>query len=206
MAAVNFDRIAPIYDLLSRLVFGRSIIDAQVHFLNRIPQGSKILILGGGTGWILSEIFEQSAGHEIWYIDSSKNMIARAKKKVESHQLVHFVVGTEDDLPAISFDVVITNFYLDLFDDATLSGAVAKVAAVLRPGGQWLAVDFVNGSAWWQRVLLRTMYVFFKITCGLPISPLPDWHQALLGSAQVQEETQNFYAGFIRSAIYRSPS
>jgi ubiquinone/menaquinone biosynthesis C-methylase UbiE len=52
----NYDRIARIYDKLSRMVFGKSIVRAQQSILPFITTPARMLIVGGGTGWILEEI------------------------------------------------------------------------------------------------------------------------------------------------------
>ena len=51
----GFDSIASIYDPIARLFFGNSITESQATFLSEIPVG-KVLILGGGSGWIATEV------------------------------------------------------------------------------------------------------------------------------------------------------
>ena len=51
MKRTGWDRIARIYDRLARLVYGRQIVRAQVDLLEHISPGSRVLIVGGGTGW-----------------------------------------------------------------------------------------------------------------------------------------------------------
>ncbi|MEZ4686196.1 MAG: hypothetical protein R3B47_09055 [Bacteroidia bacterium] len=57
---MSFNRLAPVYDFLASLVFGNRIRQAQRWLLDFIPEGSSILILGGGTGWILEELAEKA--------------------------------------------------------------------------------------------------------------------------------------------------
>ena len=54
----GFDRLSAIYNGLSRLFFGRQLINAQDFFIKDIEEGSSILIVGGGTGKVLSEIIK----------------------------------------------------------------------------------------------------------------------------------------------------
>jgi tRNA (cmo5U34)-methyltransferase len=52
--ARGFDRLAPFYDSLARLIIGKGIKQSQLHFLNHLRgQNQGVLVLGGGTGWIL---------------------------------------------------------------------------------------------------------------------------------------------------------
>jgi hypothetical protein len=49
----NYNNSAWFYDRLSRMVYGRALINAQVYLLQYVPAGASVLIAGGGTGWIL---------------------------------------------------------------------------------------------------------------------------------------------------------
>jgi spermidine synthase len=80
--AGNYDNSASFYDGLSRLVFGRTLIAAQVAFLSSIPKNAKVLIIGGGTGWILEEITRlYPSGLTITYVEISANMMALSQKR-----------------------------------------------------------------------------------------------------------------------------
>src|SRR6187402_1340927 len=71
----GFDRLAPVYDKLAGLVFGKAIVDAQLVFLDRVRAGDRILILGGGTGWLLEKLLRKQPVCEVWYVESSSRMI-----------------------------------------------------------------------------------------------------------------------------------
>src|SRR5688572_27433406 len=119
----NFDSVASFYDRLSRLIFGNSILHAQTLYLPDIPTGANVLILGGGTGWLLCELLAKKPGCKIWYIEASEKMISLSKEATRdtSHR-VTFIHGTEDRIPSgITFHVVITHFYLDLFSAGSCS-------------------------------------------------------------------------------------
>ena len=77
----NYDSIALIYDRLARLVYGRSLVNAQLYLLDAIPAEAHVLIVGGGTGWVLEEITKRHpSGLSIDYIDAASKMVALAKK------------------------------------------------------------------------------------------------------------------------------
>src|SRR5580692_1554130 len=78
----NYDPIAGSYAFLSRLVFGQAEVNAQVELLRYIGPGSRVLIVGGGTGWILEKLAAiHPSGLRITYVESSANMIALTKKR-----------------------------------------------------------------------------------------------------------------------------
>lgn len=202
----GFDIIAPIYDQLAKFVFGKSIQFSQKCFLFEIKDCSTILILGGGTGWLLQELLRINGTGKICYIEASSKMIELTKVAVKNDARVTFVHGTEDDIPPLAkFDAVITNFYLDLFTEKSLSIAVRKIGKSVMPGAYWLATDFTSGTKWWQRLLLKVMYYFFRIVSKIESSELPDWRSEIDKAGFKEQRTGIFYSGFILSILYKLP-
>ena len=100
---MSFDFIAPFYDLLARLVFGRAISRSQTRFLLEIPSGAKVLILGGGTGWILLDIFRQANPSEVLYLEASSHMLAKAQETAAAlpegeRKRISWLQGTEQEM------------------------------------------------------------------------------------------------------------
>lgn len=200
--AAGFDRLAPVYDVLARIVIGSGIRKSQLHFLNHLTTKNKLLILGGGTGWILPFILETNPTLQIDYIDMSSKMIERARKKVREDSQVRFIVGTEENIPEIDYDCVITNFYLDLFNDTKLQSVIFRIKKSLGSGANWIATDFVNEKMWHVGVL-TIMYRFFQLTTGLKTLNLPLWEQGLRIAGGTQLETKKYSMGFIKSTVLR---
>ena len=201
--AVNgFDRLAPHYDWLARMIFGQSIVRAQTCFLGFIPPFSTVLILGGGTGWLLAELLEGRPESEVWYIESSASMLSMAMEKNKDHRQVHFILGTEKDIPSREFDIVIAPFFLDLFSPLTLQKVVERISLASKPSAQWMIADFVNQGKWWQFLLLKTMYSFFRQVCGIEAHALPPWKAILVQSGLTIVDRRFYYGRFIESAVY----
>ena len=200
----GFDRIAFLYDFLATLVFGRAIMNSQKYFLDEISNGSKILILGGGSGDLLAELLRRNPYCEVWYIEASKKMIARSINKTNPKFLVHFIHGTEQEIPtSIKYDAAITNFYLDLFTDRQLEDVANKIQSALKPGACWIATDFIKGNQWWQKEMLRIMYLFFRITCRIASHQLPDWTGSMEKAGVKEMKSKTFYSGFIKTSLYQ---
>lgn len=198
----GFDRVAFFYDGLARLVFGRSIVLAQTHFLSAIPDRSNVLMLGGGTGWILTSLLKKKSNCCIWYIEASKKMLDYACKRISDEASVHFIHGTEENIPSdVKFNVVITHFYLDLFGRQSLEKVAQKITGMLDQHGQWIASDFVNNGKWWQRLFLWMMYRFFRIVCDIEAAALPPWESVLNNYLQTCN-AKHFYYEFIKSSVY----
>ena len=204
MTLNGFDRIAFIYDFLARLVFGKSIINSQKFFLNKIENHHNVLILGGGSGWLLAELLTIRPGCVVWYIEASEKMIGLSRKRVNSDASVHFIHGTEANIPpSIKYDAVISNFYLDLFTDEQLKEVIDKIISSLNAGSQWIVTDFVESNKRWQKLLLKLMYHFFRITCHIGSQKLPQWNKTILASGVNKTKSEVFYDGFIETALYQ---
>jgi ubiquinone/menaquinone biosynthesis C-methylase UbiE len=202
----NYNKIAKHYDLISRLVFGKSIIKAQVSLLQFIPPKGSVLIVGGGTGWILEEIsaiFPQ--GLMITYVEISSQMISLAQKRNCAKNTIDFVnKPVESFIPGNKFDVIITPFLFDNFMEEKIKIVFAELNASLKMQGRWLFADFVNEknkNILWQKMLLKTMYIFFRITCNIETQKLIDMEVFFKTEFSKINESR-FYAGFIKAAVY----
>lgn len=203
MKANNFDRIAWIYDTLARLVFGNAIKKSQLHHLRQLKPNSNILILGGGTGWLLKELIGLQPTSRICYIEASEQMLGLSKKKTDNHHTIQFIHGTEEDIPReAKFDFIITNFYLDLFTNQSLDNVIPRVSVHASPACQWIVTDFVDRRIWWQVIMLKFMYKFFRIATNIQASALPDWNAKLQQYQWHKNTAASFYGGFIESCIY----
>lgn len=203
MRHVNFDRIAWIYDTLARLVFGKAIDRSQLALLNYVPRSGNLLVLGGGTGRFLPELWRQRPEVTITFIDASREMIRRAKARQATGQKIQFIYGTERDIPEGTYDAVLTPFYLDLYEGEPLDHIVRVLNSHLAENGQWLVADFRDSGRWWQPILLRIMYLFFRWATGIQAAHLADWSKSLdrVGWHKV---TGTFrWGSFIESAQFR---
>jgi tRNA (cmo5U34)-methyltransferase len=200
----RYDRIAPFYDSLANVVFGKSIRRAQTKFLGRIPSGARVLILGGGTGWLLEDLFDEQSDLAVCYVETSSAMINRAKKrKLPSNASVEFIHGTLDDVCCEKrFDVVIMNFFLDQFDDKEVDDILTKLDGYLEEGAFAYVTDFVNDGKFWKTSILRVMYFFFNVIGALSISSLVDWNRKMQERSYRAEIDHFFYQHFIRCVVY----
>lgn len=196
----GFDFLVPVYDPLARFVFGKSMVDSQAWFLDRVPLGSKVLILGGGTGWLLDELQKCNSSCTVWYVEISSGMMKRARLR-RAKNLIHFIKGTEESIPIdLKFDVVITNFYLDLFSNETLIQVVSKINTHATSSSVWLVTDFAHG-AWWHSWLLKIMYLFFRSVCGIEARQLPSWPKKLHDQGWEEISAKFWYGKFIKSVV-----
>ncbi|SDE44894.1 Methyltransferase domain-containing protein [Mucilaginibacter pineti] len=202
--AANFNNSAWFYDRLSRLVYGKALVNAQLYLIGFIKPNSKILIVGGGTGWILEELTKlHPSGLNIVYVEVAADMMAISRKRNTSDNHITFIQDAVENVNLQpDFDAVITPFLFDNFTEQTLKTVFTHLHRSLKPGGQWLNADFQLTGKWWQQFLLKSMFVFFRLICGIEASKLPgiESHFNLNGYGIIGEKT--FYNDFIVARVY----
>ena len=195
----DFNYIAPIYDLLARLVFGSKLKEATNYFLQDVPRDKKVLVLGGGTGNILHHL----TNTDIVFLDQSKKMLAAASEK-----RTNGVTFIEADFLSwdseTSYDVIICPFFLDVFSVQHLELVIAKISALLRPEGQLIVTDFQDTGKRKHKFLLVLMHRFFRVTARLEskqIQPL----RSIIGNMDFfkKQEAIEWMDGLIFSERYR---
>jgi len=202
----NYNSIAFFYDTICQLVFGQKIKNAQIKSLQFVPANSKMLIVGGGTGWILEEISKiHHSGLKITYIDNSSKMIQLSKKRNIAFNSIEFINESIEDISLLQekYDVILTPFFFDNFSQSTAEFVFKKLDASLKKSGCWLYIDFYlsEKSNYLQKILLKVMYVFFRVICKIEARELPA--MAAFFSLYKLEEVENYYDGFITMQVYQ---
>lgn len=208
----NFDWVAPIYDALAVAVFGRRLQRAQTVFLQNstdtpIQTGAAVLLVGGGTGWLLAYILRSCQPKRVVYLDLSAQMVARASRRMVRQGVpgaVEFRVGDIASLAADErFDVIITPFLLDLFTEQTLRRRVLPpLRQALKPGGQWLVTDFVQPQTGWQKLLLWAMIAFFRLTASVETRTLADWQRLFSESGLTLQKRRSQVGGMVSTEVW----
>lgn len=198
----GFDRLSVIYDLLVKIVYGRAIRNAQIALIEQVENKHEWLILGGGTGWILDEIFRIHPDVKITYLEVSQKMINKAKRRKPQGQ-VNYVLGSIDQLQLEkNYDIVMTAFFWDMFSTNEAMRMKSSIDQKLKKEAIWLLTDFKNTDIWWQRILMKMMYLFFRSTCHIEASELPDFDQIFNKDQHTVQSINTFYNGMIESTVY----
>ena len=207
-ALTGFDRVAWCYDALAALVFGPALRNTQRAALAGLPAGAPhVLILGGGTGWVLTEVLRRRPAATVLYLEASARMLARASARLTPAQArrVEFRHGTQRALgPTDTFEALVTFFVLDCLEQAELPGALAQLNAARRPGAPWLLADFRPARRGWRAGLLRAMFYFFRQTTGLRNNVLPDLTPALAQLGLQPQWQRFFFAGATEAMVLKN--
>ncbi|MGI4021097.1 MAG: class I SAM-dependent methyltransferase [Janthinobacterium lividum] len=204
----NYDAAAWFYDWLAQLVFGKALIEAQRFLVRHIQPEAKILVVGGGTGWILEELARvQSSSFKITYVEISAKMISLSKKKYCGQNEVTFINrGIEDYELTDKFDVILTPFLFDNFSEKRSSAVFKQLHQHLKPGGLWLLADFQvqkSNAGIWQSIILKTMYWFFGWLCSVETKKLITMSPFFRNENYNLSAEKIFYQGFIIAQVYQ---
>jgi ubiquinone/menaquinone biosynthesis C-methylase UbiE len=218
--ANNYDKIANYYDRIHHLFYGQAEIHAQVELLDYVRPGDRLLILGGGTGWILEKIAAVfPSGLRITYIESSVRMMELTRTRNWGRNEVELVNSAVEDWKGfgegrgeaegemgVEYDCVLTGLFFDNFNNAHAAAIVRQVTPFLKNGGYWLESDFYyprRRGKLWQAILLYMMYISARLICGVEAKRLPDIDRIFMGEGYGILKTTFHYQRFIRSVVYR---
>lgn len=194
----NFDFVAPFYDSLARLIFGDALERSAIHFLDEIGETANVLIVGGGTGKILTSLPKCD---QTTYLEKSSKMIARAKRKAPNGAVRFVEMDFLDFETTTRYDFVICPFFLDCFDDVGLAKILERIHQLLRNNGRLIVTDFQSKP---ESTLMKSMHYFFRAFSSLESKKLNDIHQFITQSEFQTEKEEFFYKNMIFSRLYRN--
>jgi ubiquinone/menaquinone biosynthesis C-methylase UbiE len=177
---MNCDPIARWYRWIEYVTFGRTLERCRFACLPRAAPVRKALLLGDGDGRFLNRLLQAHPEAEIWSVDASAAMLRLARGRSSHSQQVRLL---HDDaltvpLPSQAFDLVVTQFFLDCFDQRTLPGLVDRISGWAAPGATWVYADFQvpsNGIRRWRaKAWVAVLYFAFQVLTGLRVKSLSD--------------------------------
>lgn len=201
----SFDRIAFIYDFLASLVFGKEILRSQQQYIEELPTSGRILFIGGGSGKVLELISRLRPQLIIDYVEPSLKMIRKAKKRRSANEIYWYNGSYEDFFNDVKYEAVLTFYYLDMYKNKEMPDLVSRINTRLSTHGIWLFADFLDTKSYKkaQQVLVRIMYLFFRITTGLRNQKLPDYIAGFNTNGLTVVKSQKFFGGMISSLFLR---
>ena len=203
----NFNSVAWCYDFLSSIVFGNKIRKSQIILLNQLKNNDRVLIIGGGTGWIINELFKLKKTVTIDYLEISKAMLSKAKSITPLYPdvVVDFIHGDENSIGEMAvYDIVIACYFFDQFQPIRLEYIISKLVGALKLGGKLLVADFnlSSKSPTNHKVLVKIMYLFFHITCRIEVKRLIKFQEVLEDFHLIQEDSFSTCNGLMLSEVY----
>jgi ubiquinone/menaquinone biosynthesis C-methylase UbiE len=185
---MNFDRIAPFYQLIESVTAGSSVQKCRTALLRHLAAAKSVLLIGEGNGRFLITLLEHFPDKQITVVESSARMLQLlrkrlAKNSIDDKNLTLIEQDIRDwDVPAGAYDAIVTNFFLDCFKPIELQTLIHKISHGIKPNGLWLVADFGRPNQLLRglraEIILKLMYGFFRRTARLDARRLtaPDEH------------------------------
>jgi demethylmenaquinone methyltransferase / 2-methoxy-6-polyprenyl-1,4-benzoquinol methylase len=177
-----FDRIAPSYDLLNRVMTFRVDQRWRRRLVRAVAlrSGERLLDLCAGTMDVSAEALRQEPGARVVGADFSLPMLARGARKT--------------GLPAAPADALALPFPDASFDAATvafgmrnlesLERGLAELARVLRPGGRLGVLEFFRSESQGSRFVHGAYNRLALPVLGRVLSPDPEAYRYLVASME----------------------
>lgn len=142
-----YDDFSGWYERERHLPYHRMLDDLEVELVERYAAGKDVLEVGCGTGLILERVarFARCARG----IDLSAGMLAKAASRGLS-----VAQASATELPVASASVDVAYSFKVLAHVPDITGALAEMARVVRPGG-WVIAEFYNARS--LRRLVKAM-------------------------------------------------
>lgn len=146
----KYKYIGPLYDFLSSIYGGRSIHNCKRAMLTpaHVQPGDKILIAGAGHG--KDAIRAAEVGADVTVVDISETMLKKLQQAFDKHpkdlkvNIVHADILTLEDYE--SYDMVIANFFLNVFYPDMMQKFLDHLVKCVKPGGKFVVGDFAYPS------------------------------------------------------------
>jgi len=178
---MGFDLLAPHYRWMEFVLAGQKLQRCRTAFLNQVAAPKDILLVGEGHGRALVECCQRFSNTRIVYLDASKRMLDYARRRLSPKRQAHVEFIHADILQwqarsPRSFDLIVTNFFLDCFRQDQLKHIIDKLARAATPEADWLLSDFQVARSGLVRIrshiILWAMFFFFRVVTQLPATRL----------------------------------
>lgn len=211
----NFDRLARPYRWLEYLSFGPMLMRCRCEYLAELLACRHALVLGDGDGRFLARLLAAVPELDAHVIDSSAAMLGVLSRRVAAidagHRVtIHQVDALDFEPPAGSYDLVVSHFFLDCFDDREAASLIAGIAPHMLPNALWVVSDFaVPVSSGWRiwpslvaRGIVRLLYSIFGLATGLRIRSLPDYSAAMRTHQLIRKAHRPWLSGLLISELW----
>jgi ubiquinone/menaquinone biosynthesis C-methylase UbiE len=199
---MNCDRIARAYRWLEYAGFGRALEQRRTAFLGEATVARRILALGDGDGRALAALVHANPDAKIDYVDLSERMLQLARQRAGADRVTYYQADALTlPLPEAEYDLIVTHFFLDCLEGAGTRDLVARVAQAAQPHARWLVSEF-RDSSHWARLLVRFLYLFFRLTTGLKTRRLVDYHPYFERNGFRLARIESAWGGLLASELW----
>jgi ubiquinone/menaquinone biosynthesis C-methylase UbiE len=208
----RFGRLARAYRWMEYFSFGLYLQRCRRLRIAEMGACRRALVYGDGDGRFLAELVGSAQEMRITAVDASNEMLRQAAKRLPSEARPRLVQADAltcevSAFPEAPFDLVVSHFFVDCFDEEELSRLLARVNTAAAEGAMWVVSDFAIPQRPVARQLGRLvvggLYLAFGLLTGLRTRRLPDHGRLMRESGWKLEDRQTLLLGLLASERWR---
>jgi SAM-dependent methyltransferase len=211
-AFAGFDRVARLYCWMEYFCFGPYLQKCRRLRLSEMTSSRSVLVYGDGDGRFLAELARSLPNTPIAAIDVSGAMLREVERRLPREADVRLVHANALEcgatgFPEAPFDLIVTHFFLDCFDEAELALLLSRVNAAAEEHAMWVVSDFAiprrNPARLLAALIVRSLYLGFGLLTGLKTRRLPDHGRVMRQTGWVLESRRELLFGLMVSERWR---
>jgi ubiquinone/menaquinone biosynthesis C-methylase UbiE len=211
-APARFGHLARVYRWMEYLSFGPYLQQCRRLRIAEMTACRRALVYGDGDGRFLSELVRQVPAMQVVAVDASEEMLRCAAQRLPSKPEIRLeqadaLAYQAAALPEAPFDLIVSHFFLDCFDEEELTELLARVNAAAAEGAMWVVSDFalparsvVRQGGW---LVVNALYLAFALLTGLRTRRLPDHGRVMRAAGWRLEERWTPLHGLLTSERWR---
>ncbi len=204
----NFNSIARPYQYLEYLTLGPALQNCRTHHIPALLNQKNALILGDGDGRFTAQLLSTSPHLHATAIDTSSTMLTllEARNAPNAHRLTTHQANALTFTPTHPHDLIVTHFFLDCLTQPDLEALIHRLTPALQPNALWLISDFripTGSMRLPARLLVRSLYLAFRILTGLRTARLPDHATPLTAAGFTQIAGHLSLAGLLTTQLWQ---
>ncbi len=186
----SFDLLARPYRWMEYATFGGALQRCRTWYLQDLSRVRSVLVLGDGDGRFAARLLTAAPQARLVAVDSSAGMLAALRARCEVQdaggRVTTCQANLQHGLPQAvcrqQYDLVVSHFFFDCLSEAELARLATDFVPLLRPEAAWLVSEFHVPPTWLRlpaRLLVRSLYLAFRLLTGLRTQRLPDHARVL---------------------------
>jgi demethylmenaquinone methyltransferase/2-methoxy-6-polyprenyl-1,4-benzoquinol methylase len=138
----SYERMSSIYEWMTALFTGGQNLVTRMSQIEDMRPGQRVLYVGVGPGEEAVEAARR--GIIVICVDLSPGMVELVRRRFEKAGVAGEFVCADimEYEPEQPFDVVVANFFLNIFPRPVMEKIMTRLVALVRPGGDFVVADF----------------------------------------------------------------
>lgn len=208
--APDFNRLAPLYRWMEWFSFGPFLWKCRCAFLPEIADKKSALILGDGDGRFTARLLHSNPHITVDAVDASDAMLRQLTHRAQRNSArlrTRLADARHLSLPpAVSFDLVVTHFFLDCLATSDVEALAMRIRNRLAPGAAWIVSEFAIPENFYGKFfaapLISALYLAFACLTGLAIRRLPNHRHALRQAGFLLSSERTWLGGLLVSELW----